>query len=49
MKRPISSLEWRDGGGKPPGDLVLRRAAVLDPHAGIDGAHDVVVRDGRIA
>jgi dihydroorotase len=29
--------------------LVLRRAAVLDPVAGIDGVHDVVVRDGRIA
>jgi dihydroorotase len=29
--------------------LVLRRATVLDPVAGIDGAHDVVVRDGRIA
>jgi dihydroorotase len=30
-------------------DLVLRGATVLDPVAGIDGAHDVVVRDGRIA
>jgi dihydroorotase len=29
--------------------LVLRRATVLDPVAGIDGVHDVVVRDGRIA
>jgi dihydroorotase len=29
--------------------LVLRRATVLDPVAGIDGPHDVVVRDGRIA
>jgi dihydroorotase len=30
-------------------DLVLRAAAVLDPVAGIDGVHDVVVRDGRVA
>ena len=30
-------------------DLVLRRATLLDPVAGIDGVHDVVVRDGRIA
>jgi dihydroorotase len=29
--------------------VVLRGATVLDPVAGIDGAHDVVVRDGRIA
>jgi dihydroorotase len=35
-----------------PGDdanLILRRARVLDPVAGIDGVHDVVVRDGEIA
>ena len=30
-------------------DLVLRGATVLDPVAGIEGVHDVVVRDGRIA
>jgi len=30
-------------------DLVLRGATVLDPVAGIDAQHDVVVRDGRIA
>jgi dihydroorotase len=29
--------------------LVLRRATVLDPVAGIDAVHDVVVRDGQIA
>lgn len=29
--------------------LVLRQATVLDPAAGIDDVHDVVVRDGRIA
>ncbi|HET9185345.1 MAG TPA: dihydroorotase, partial [Solirubrobacterales bacterium] len=29
--------------------LVLRRATVLDPVAGIDGVHDVVVREGQIA
>jgi dihydroorotase len=30
-------------------DLLLRGAAVLDPVAGIEGSHDVVVRDGSIA
>jgi dihydroorotase len=29
--------------------LVLRRATVLDPVAGFDAVHDVVVRDGEIA
>jgi dihydroorotase len=29
--------------------LILREATVLDPVAGIEGPHDVVVRDGRIA
>jgi len=28
--------------------LVLRRAAVLDPVAGIDSVHDVVIRDGKV-
>ncbi len=32
-----------------PAQLLLRRATVLDPVAGIAGVHDVVVRDGRIA
>jgi dihydroorotase len=30
-------------------DLLLRSVTVLDPSAGIDAVHDVVVRDGRIA
>jgi dihydroorotase len=42
----ISSLSWRRADG--PG-LVLRGARVLDPRAGIDAPHDVVVRDGEIA
>ena len=29
--------------------LILRRATVLDPVAGIEGVHDVVIRDGEIA
>jgi len=39
-------LDMRSGEGA---DIVLRGATVLDPVAGIEGAHDVVVRDGRIA
>jgi len=30
-------------------DLILRNVTVLDPVAGIDSQHDLVVRDGRIA
>jgi dihydroorotase len=30
-------------------DVILREASVLDPVAGIDGPHDVVVRGGEIA
>ena len=32
-----------------PADLVLRGASVLDPGAGIEAAHDVVIRGGRVA
>jgi dihydroorotase len=39
-------LDMRSGEGA---DIVLRGATVLDPVAGIEGARDVVVRDGRIA
>jgi len=41
-----SSLDMRPGEGA---NLVLRDATVFDPVAGIDAAHDVVIRDGRIA
>jgi dihydroorotase len=47
--RPISELDWRGSGGEAPQDLLLRRASVVDPRAGIDGTYDVLVRDGRIA
>ncbi len=30
-------------------DLILRGATVLDPVAGIEGVHDLVIRDGRVA
>jgi dihydroorotase len=40
------SLDFRRGEGA---DLVLRRATVLDPVAGIEGVHDVVIRGGEIA
>jgi dihydroorotase len=32
-----------------PADLLLRDVHVLDPRAGVDGRHDVRVRDGEIA
>ena len=47
--RPISSLDWRAPSGEPAGDLVISRAAVLDPRAGLEGTYDIVVRGGEIA
>jgi dihydroorotase len=41
-----AALDMRSG---ESADLILRGATVLDPAAGIDGVHDVVVRAGRIA
>ncbi|HEU4905786.1 MAG TPA: dihydroorotase [Solirubrobacterales bacterium] len=41
-----TTLDMRPGEGA---DLVLRGATVLDPVAGIEGVHDVVVRGGEIA
>jgi dihydroorotase len=40
------ALDIRPGEGA---DIVLRGATVLDPVAGIDGAHDIVVRGGKVA
>jgi dihydroorotase len=34
---------------RPPAELLLRGAHVLDPATGVDGAHDVLVRAGEIA
>jgi dihydroorotase len=34
---------------QPPADLLVRGARVLDPRTGVDGTHDVLVRDGTIA
>ncbi|MDQ3729507.1 MAG: dihydroorotase [Actinomycetota bacterium] len=48
MSRAVSTLDWR-GAGAPGETIVLRSARVLDPRAGIDATHDVVIRDGRIA
>ena len=46
---PISSLDWRGRDVAPERDLVLRSVTVLDPRAGIEGPHDVVIREGRVA
>jgi dihydroorotase len=34
---------------RPPAELLLRAAYVIDPNADLDGPHDVLVRDGEIA
>jgi dihydroorotase len=33
----------------PPASLLIRAAHALDPEAGVDGPHDVLIRDGVIA
>jgi dihydroorotase len=48
VSRRISELDWRGSGEEAP-DLVLSRAGVLDPRAGLEGTFDVVVRGGEIA
>jgi dihydroorotase len=40
------ALDVRSG---PEAGLILRRATVLDPVAGIDSVHDIVIRKGEIA
>ena len=40
-----SPLVVRDA---PPADLLIRRAHVHDPRAGIDARHDVLVRGGEL-
>jgi dihydroorotase len=44
--RLADALDMRAGEGA---DMILREAAVLDPVAGIEGVHDVVIRGGEIA
>ncbi|HKG36962.1 MAG TPA: dihydroorotase [Solirubrobacterales bacterium] len=46
MSSPAGILSARGG---EPADVLLRQAMVLDPAAGIDGPHDLVIRGGRIA
>ncbi len=47
VERAISeALSCRPGA---PAELILRGVTVLDPAAGIEGPHDVVIRAGRIA
>ncbi|HEU4706184.1 MAG TPA: dihydroorotase [Solirubrobacterales bacterium] len=51
-KREMLTTSLREALDVRPGEdahLVLRRATALDPVAGIDSVHDIVVRDGKIA
>jgi dihydroorotase len=45
----VSLAETLDVRPGEDASVILRRATVLDPVAGIDGVHDVVVRGGEIA
>jgi dihydroorotase len=38
-----------DCAGAKPADALIRNAKVIDPRAGIDGSHDLLIRDGKIA
>jgi dihydroorotase len=49
MSTPENLTDLLDVRAGEPADLVLRRATLLDPVAGIDGVHDLVIRGGRIA
>jgi dihydroorotase len=50
MSAPAKDLtEMLDVRAGQPADLVLRRATLLDPVAGIDGVHDLLIKGGRIA
>ncbi len=46
LPKPAEPLVHR---AQPPADLLIRGAHVLDPRAGIDGVHDVLIRGGVIA
>jgi len=51
-QRELVTASLRDRLDMRPGEdahLVLRRATVLDPVAGIDSVHDIVIREGTIA
>jgi dihydroorotase len=45
---PSPSVELDSAGG-PPATVLVRGARLLDPHSGLNGVSDVLVRDGRIA
>ncbi|HSI81433.1 MAG TPA: dihydroorotase, partial [Solirubrobacterales bacterium] len=45
--RTIGSLDWRGGDGAPA--LLIEGAIVVDPRSEMDGAHDLLIRDGRVA
>jgi dihydroorotase len=38
-----------DRTGSPPATVLVRRARLLDPRAGLDGMSDLLVRDGKVA
>lgn len=49
MSAAINLTDVLDVRPGEPADLVLRRATLLDPVAGIEGVHDLVIRGGRIS
>jgi dihydroorotase len=47
--RDAGSAVELDRAGSPPATVLLRRARLLDPRAGLDGLSDLLVREGRLA
>ena len=47
--KAVSSLDWRGADAAPERDLILRNTTVLDPRTGIEGPHDIVIREGNVA
>jgi len=45
----VGSSPYSGAAPRPPADLLIRAGHLLDPRAGLDGAYDLLVRDGRIA
>jgi dihydroorotase len=42
-------MSWLLAGQHQPASVLIRGATALDPRSGVDGHHDVLVRDGQIA
>jgi dihydroorotase len=49
VEAPTQTRPRLSSRAQPPAELVLRSVRLLDPRAGVDGVHDLLVREGVIA